>query len=103
MEPLNNIKNEGERITNEVRERSMTYIAGGLGIVVGLAWNEAIKALIDYFYPLSSGTGILAKFSYAIILTAIVVVVTMYIVRPPEKNSHKSIICFIFNPVRYLG
>lgn len=86
MEPLNQLKNEGGRITNEVRERSMTYIAGGLGIVVGLAWNEAIKSLIDYFYPLSSANSISAKFIYAIIITIVVVFVTMYIVRPTEKK-----------------
>lgn len=86
FDPIDELKNEGERITSEVRERSMTYIAGGLGIVVGLAWNEAIKALIDYFYPLTSANGIFAKFLYAVILTAIVVVVTMYVVRPPEKK-----------------
>lgn len=85
MDPLMNIKNEGERITNEVRERSMAYIAGGLGIVVGFAWNEAIKSLIDYFYPISGATSILAKFLYAIVITAVVVVVTLYIVRPPKK------------------
>lgn len=85
MESLDKIKNEGGRIGNEMRERSMTYIAGGLGIVVGLAWNEAIKALIEYFYPLTSANSLLAKFLYAVILTAIVVVVTMYIVRAPEK------------------
>lgn len=84
MDPLMNIKNEGERITNEVRERSMAYIAGGLGIVVGFAWNEAIKSLIDYFYPISGATSILAKFLYAIILTALVVMVTMYVVRRKE-------------------
>ncbi|MFZ2303496.1 MAG: DUF5654 family protein [Minisyncoccia bacterium] len=86
MEQLNQLKNEGERITNEMRERSMTYIAGGLGIVVGLAWNEAIKSLIDYFYPLSSANSISAKFIYAIIITGVVVLVTMYIVKPPEKK-----------------
>lgn len=86
MEQLNQLRNEGERIRNEMRERSMTYIAGGLGIVVGLAWNEAIKSLIDYFYPLSSANSISAKFVYAIIITGVVVLVTMYIVRPSEKK-----------------
>lgn len=87
MEPLNNLKTEGGRITSEVRERGVTYIAAGLGIVVGLAWNEAIKSVIDYFYPLSSANSIFAKFLYAVILTVIVVVVTMYIVRTPEKKE----------------
>ena len=63
----------------------MTYIAGGLGIVVGLAWNEAIKALIEYIYSLTGSNSIIAKFLYAIILTAIVVVVTMYIMSKEEK------------------
>lgn len=36
MEQLNTIKTEGEKIRRVMRERSMTYIAGGLGIVVGL-------------------------------------------------------------------
>ncbi|KKS27956.1 MAG: hypothetical protein UU88_C0001G0058 [Parcubacteria group bacterium GW2011_GWC1_42_11] len=84
MGRINKIKNEGERITSEVRDRSMTYIAGGLGIVVGLAWNEAIKSLIDYFYPASGANSISAKFIYAIIITTVVVLVTMYIVRPPK-------------------
>lgn len=86
MEPLNQLKNEGERITSEVRARAMTYIAAGLGVVVGLAWNDAIKALIEYFFPRSGANSIFAKFLYAGILTAVVVVVTMYIVRPPEKK-----------------
>lgn len=86
MEPLNNLKNESIRISGEVRERSMTYIAGGLGIVVGLAWNEAIKALIEYVYPITGANSLFAKFLYAIIITAIVVVVTMYIVSTPEKK-----------------
>lgn len=85
MERINKIKNESERITSEVRDRSMAYIAGGLGIVVGLAWNEAIKSIIDYFYPATGANSISAKFIYAIIITTVVVLVTMYVVRPPEK------------------
>lgn len=86
MEPLNNLKNEGMRIRSEFRERVATYIVGGLGVVVGLAWNEAIKGAIDYFYPLASANSIFAKFLYATILTTIVVLVTIYVVRPPEKK-----------------
>jgi len=87
MERLSNLKNKGGEITNEVRDRGATYIVAGLGIVVGLAWNEAIKALIDYFYPLASANSIFAKFLYAAVLTIIVVLVTTYIVRVPEKKD----------------
>lgn len=87
MERLSNLKDKGSEITNEVRDRGATYIVAGLGIVVGLAWNEAIKALIDYFYPLASANSIFAKFLYAIVLTIIVVIVTTYIVKAPEKKE----------------
>lgn len=87
MERLSNLKDKGSEITSEVRDRGATYIVAGLGIVVGLAWNEAIKALIDYFYPLASANSIFAKFLYAVVLTIIVVIVTTYIVKAPEKKE----------------
>ncbi|MDO8604441.1 MAG: DUF5654 family protein [bacterium] len=87
MDPLNNLKSKRVQISSEVREKSMTYIAGGLGIVVGLAWNEAIKGLIEYVYPASSANSLFAKFLYAVVITIIVVIVTMYIVRTPEKKG----------------
>lgn len=87
MEQLQNLKTEGNRIKNEVRERVATYIIGGLGVVVvGLAWNEAIKGAIEYFYPLAGANSIFAKFLYATILTIVVVLVTIYVVRPPEAK-----------------
>lgn len=82
MERLKTLKTEGERVSTEVRERTATYVGSGLGIAVGLAWNEAIKALIDYAFPVADDT-LVAKFVYAAVLTAIVVVVTMYVIRVP--------------------
>ena len=81
------IKKETQRVRNKVREATASYIAGGLGLVVGLSWNEAIKSLIDYFYPASSGGSLFAKFFYSIVLTIIVVFVTIYIVQPPEMKK----------------
>ncbi len=34
--PLENLKEEGGRVVSDVRERTATYLAGGLGIVVVL-------------------------------------------------------------------
>ncbi len=81
------IKKETQRVRSKVREATASYIAGGLGLVVGLSWNEAIKSLIDYLYPASSGGSLFAKFFYSIVLTIIVVFVTIYIVQPPEKKN----------------
>lgn len=80
------VTSEASRVKGEVRDRVATYIIGGLGLVIGLSWNEAIKASIDYFYPLADANSIFAKFLYAAVLTTIVVLVTIYVVRPPEKK-----------------
>jgi len=61
-----------------------TYIAAALGLVAGLAWNEAIKALIDYVFPLSKNT-LIAKFSYAGLITLVVVLITIYLARVLEE------------------
>jgi len=62
----------------EFNRRVLTYVGGGFGIVAALAWNEAIKELIQYLFPLSKDT-LLAKFAYALVLTAAVVAVIRYL------------------------
>jgi len=63
-----------DEVKNEVRQKTMTYIAGGFGLVAGLAWNDAIKSTIDLLFPASGGS-IIAKFIYALVITLVVVVV----------------------------
>ena len=77
---LEKIKAEGEELKNEIRQRTAGYIMGALGIVVGLAWNEAIKASIEYLFPLGQNT-IVAKFLYASALTIFLVLFSMYVLR----------------------
>ncbi|MBI4159908.1 hypothetical protein HY504_01950 [Candidatus Wolfebacteria bacterium] len=60
-------------------------MTAALGLVAGLAWNEAIKAFIEYFFPVSQNS-ILAKLTYAVLLTIIVVVLTVYLVRLTGKE-----------------
>mgnify|MGYP001565613436 CR=1 FL=1 len=71
---------------NEIREKTVGYILAAFGLVAGLAWNEAIKALIDQFFP-SSGNGILIKFIYAVIVTVVVVTITVYLVKLTETRE----------------
>jgi hypothetical protein len=47
-------------------------------LVAGLAWNEAIRGLIDYAFPVSVNL-LLAKFGYAIIMTIVLVILSIYI------------------------
>ncbi len=80
------IKAEELRIREEVKKRTVTYILAAFGFVVGLAWNDAIKTLIEYFFPLNKDS-ILAKLIYAFLITFIVVLVTIYFIKSTEKEA----------------
>jgi len=72
--------------------KSFDFISAGLGIVAGLAWNEAIKAFIEYFFPLNQSS-IAAKFIYAVFITLFVVLLTFYFSKAlgiKAKSKHKE-------------
>lgn len=80
------IKEESEELRREVRKRTVTYITAALGLVVGLAWNEAIKAVIEYLFPLSQNT-MAAKLIYAAVMTIVLVLVTVYIFKEQKEGK----------------
>ena len=41
------IKEKSKEFQQEVREKTFGYIVASFGLVAGLAWNEAIKAMIE--------------------------------------------------------
>ena len=82
------IKEEGEELRREVKKRTVTYVAAALGLVVGLAWNEAIKSVIEYLFPLGQNT-MAAKIIYAAIMTAVLVFATAYVLKE-QKNEEKK-------------
>lgn len=57
----------------------ITLATSGFGVVVALAWNEAIKGIVEEFIDpyLGAGSGILSLFIYATIMTTLAVVITM--------------------------
>lgn len=83
---LNEIKSSQEKLRGEVFEKVGGYILGAFGLVVGLAWNEAIKSLIEFWFPLNRG-GIIAQFIYALILTTLLVVFAMYMARMLKQKD----------------
>ena len=83
---LDSIRKESVKLRTEIRERTLGYIVTALGLVAGLAWNEAVKALIEYFFPLSQNS-LLAKFIYALIITIIIVVISAYLLRLCKKEA----------------
>lgn len=86
------ISEERRRLRREMRERTFTYLVAAFSLVAGLAWNEAVRSFIDYVLPPSTNT-LIAKFSYAIVITIIVVIITVSLERifkREEKGDSKN-------------
>jgi large-conductance mechanosensitive channel len=90
------LKKEVIDINREIRDRTAGYIVTALGLVAGLAWNNAIQGFIEYFFPANKSGSVWAKFIYAVILTLVVVFVSFYVVKLlrgkdiQEENQKKS-------------
>lgn len=76
-------------LKEELREKTLGYIVTALGLVAGLAWNEAIKSFIEYALPIGSGT-LLLKFVYAVAVTVAVVIVASNLTRFLGKKEENK-------------
>jgi hypothetical protein len=75
-------------LNKEMKSRTFGYISGALGLVAGLAWNDAITNMIETLFPLSKDT-IAVKFLYAIIVTVAVVILVKYLERVINQDPAK--------------
>ena len=83
MEELETNLKESSR---EVKAKTVAYISTAFGLVAGLAWNDAIKALIESLFPLAKNT-LLAKFVYAVLVTVVVVLLVKKLESLFKANS----------------
>jgi len=79
MPPLKQLKN----LQKETREKMITLILAGFGLVAALAWNDAIQTLFNQLFPKSNG--VIGKFVYAVIVTIIVVIISLQLKETSEK------------------
>ncbi|OGY57549.1 MAG: hypothetical protein A3E61_01880 [Candidatus Colwellbacteria bacterium RIFCSPHIGHO2_12_FULL_43_12] len=86
---MEKIKKESDEVRHELQEKMVGYIAGALGLVAGLAWNEAIKAFIENLFPLAKDT-LAAKFIYAVIITLVVGLTTVYLIKFLGKKEENK-------------
>lgn len=65
-------------IRKELLAQMVALSTAGFGLVAALAWNEAIQAFVTEYVDryISSGSGILSRFLYAVLITLIAVFVT---------------------------
>ena len=73
-----------KHLRTEIRERTLGYILAAFGLIAGLAWNDAIQSLIGYLFPSPENT-LPAKFLYAVVISFIVVMISVYISRLLER------------------
>ncbi|OHA00412.1 MAG: hypothetical protein A3C07_00990 [Candidatus Sungbacteria bacterium RIFCSPHIGHO2_02_FULL_47_11] len=75
-----------QKARKAIRKKMFGYIAAGLGLIAGLAWNDAIRTLIDYFIP-DTGNTIVAKMLYALFVTIIVGLILFYIEKSLDDDD----------------
>ncbi len=64
-------------------------ITAAFGLVAALAWNEAIQEIFRLAFGEQSG--VLAMIAYAVIVTIIAVIVTIWIGRVSEKSTGRKL------------
>ena len=82
---MENNEKQKPKITSAVRERTVTLILAGFGLVAALAWNDAIQALFKEIFG-EAPSSVVAKFGYALIITAIVTIVSLRLGKVAEKK-----------------
>ena len=74
---------EGVTLRNEIIEKLADLITAAFGLVAALAWNGAIQAVFKHVFGTSEGIGPMV--TYAIIVTLIAVLATLWIGKVAEK------------------
>jgi len=87
---ISKIRQQELALRKELAQRTIGYILTALGLVAGLAWNQAIQGLINMLFP-GAGKGILVQFVYAIVITIIIVVISFYLLRLTEKKEEQKL------------
>ena len=90
MKAVKRIKAGTKAIGETFKTKVLGYLLAGFGLVAGLAWNEAIKALIEHFFPANEGSDLAAKFIYAGVVTLFVVVITIVLARVFKQEEQKK-------------
>ena len=82
------LKETNTELYKEILRKMLDLSTAGFGLVAALAWNELIKELVNrYIQPLVGGlSGVISLLIYALLVTALAVVVTINLSRLIKKN-----------------
>lgn len=79
---INNFVSETKQ---DIKDQTSKYLLAAFGFVVGLAWNDAVKSLIESIFPVET-SGVWVKFLYAIIVTIAIVLVGKYVFKSSDAK-----------------
>ncbi len=82
---MEKIFREFKETSRAAKEKIVTLILAGFGLVAALAWNDAIQSLFKFFFP--EAQELVGKFIYAVFVTLVVVVVSIQLQKIAEKNG----------------
>ncbi|HNR26356.1 MAG TPA: DUF5654 family protein [Methanobacteriaceae archaeon] len=71
------MKEQASEVGGQVKQTIATLMTTAFGLIAALAWNEAIKAIINEFF--AKGEGVTGLLIYAILITIIAVVASLII------------------------
>ncbi|KKS04228.1 hypothetical protein A2W45_01765 [Candidatus Curtissbacteria bacterium RIFCSPHIGHO2_12_41_11] len=76
------------KFQKELLKQLVTLSTSGFGLVAALAWNEAIQAFVKEYIDqyISVGSGIISRFIYAIIITALAVLITYQLTKIVKED-----------------
>jgi len=83
-EIISKVKEHNKKLKIEVIDKLSTLITAGFGLVAALAWNDAIKSIVAKVFG-SPGDQITAMVIYALIITLVAVLATVWISRIAQK------------------
>jgi len=64
-------------------KQTQTLVTTAFGLIAALAWNGAVTALVHAYLP--AGSGLVMLFLYAIVVTALAVLVGMALARAAAR------------------
>lgn len=84
-------KREEKKLHVELISQMLTLATSGFGLVAALAWNDTIKAFVEtYIEPTIPGSGLLSRFIYAVLITALAVFITYQLSRISARFQAKK-------------
>lgn len=91
LKPIKKVTKEIKKTQTAVLKQMVKLTTSGFGLVAALAWNNVIKEFVDAYVKkyLPNGSGLVSLFLYAVVITALAVVVTLQLTKLIEKLEEK--------------